>query len=53
MAAKIAGVGPATVQRLVAAFREGGLAGLSRWHSNRPHHREMAVSRELIRESFE
>jgi transposase len=51
-AAEIVGVGRATVQRYVAAFREGGLDGLRQWNPNRPVS-EMATYRELIRESFE
>jgi transposase len=51
-AAKVAGVSRATVQRYVAAFREGGLDSLRRWNANRPES-EMAAYRELIRESFE
>jgi transposase len=51
-AAEIVGVGRATVQRHVAAFREGGLNGLRRWNPNRPVS-EMAAYQELIRESFE
>ena len=51
-AAKIVGVSRATVQRYVAAFREGGLDGLRRWNPNRPVS-EMAAYRDLIRESFE
>src|SRR5512135_171099 len=51
-AAKIVGVSRATVQRYVAAFREGGLEGLRQWNPNRPVS-EMAAYRELIRESFE
>src|SRR5260370_35274631 len=35
-AAEIVGVGRATVQRVVAAFRDGGLDGLRRWDPNRP-----------------
>ena len=35
-AAKIVGVSRATVQRYVAAFRDGGLDGLRRWDPNRP-----------------
>ena len=50
--AQIVGVGRATVQRYVAAFREGGLDGLRQWNVNRPVS-EMAAYRELIRESFE
>jgi transposase len=51
-AAKIVGVSRATVQRYVAAFREGGLDGLRQWNANRPQS-EMAAYRELIHESFE
>lgn len=51
-AADIVGVGRATVQRYVAAFRDGGLDGLRRWEPNRPES-EMAAYRDLIRESFE
>src|SRR5664280_204148 len=51
-AAEIVGVGRATVQRSVAAFREGGLDGLRRWDPHRPAS-EMAAYRALIRESFE
>ena len=51
-AAEVAGVGRATVQRYVAAFREGGLDGLRQWDVQRPVS-EMAAYRDLIRESFE
>jgi transposase len=51
-AAEIVGVGRATVQRDVAAYRDGGLDGLRRWDPNRPES-EMAAYRALIRESFE
>jgi transposase len=51
-AAEIIGVGRATVQRYVGAFRDGGLDGLRRWDPNRPES-EMAAYRALIRESFE
>ena len=51
-AAEIAGVGRATVQRYVAAFREGGLDGLRRWELHRPQS-DMAAFRDLIRDSFE
>jgi transposase len=51
-AAEIVGVGRATVQRYVVAFRDGGLDGLRRWAPNRPES-EMAAYRDLIRESFE
>jgi transposase len=50
--AEIVGVGRATVQRYVAAYRDRGLDGLRRWGPNRPKS-EMAAYRELIRESFE
>ena len=50
--AEIVGVGRATVQRYVVAFRDGGLDGLRRWKVNHPKS-EMAAYRELIRESFE
>ena len=43
-AAKIVGVSRATVQRYVAAFRDGGLDGLRRWDPNRPVS-EMAARR--------
>ena len=51
-AAEIVGIARATVQRFVAAFRDGGLDGLRRWDPNRPES-EMAAYRDLIRESFE
>jgi transposase len=51
-AAEIVGVSRATVQRYVAAFRDGGLVGLRRWEPNRPES-DMAAFRELIRDSFE
>jgi transposase len=51
-AADIVGVGRATVQRCVAAYRDAGLDGLRRWDPNRPES-EMAAYRELIRESLE
>jgi transposase len=35
-AAQVVGVGRATVQRYVAAFREGGLDALRQWNVNRP-----------------
>src|SRR5271166_3037173 len=50
--AEIVSVVRATVQRYVAAFREGGFDGLRQWNVNRPVS-EMAAYRELIRESFE
>ena len=51
-AAEIVGVGRATVQRFVAAFRDGGLDGLRRWDPNRPES-ELAAFRAVIRDSFE
>src|SRR6516162_2703286 len=51
-AAQIVGISRATIQRYVAAFRDGGLEGLRRWEPNRPVS-EMASYRDLIRESFE
>ena len=51
-AAEITGVGRATVQRFVAAFRDGRLDGLRRWEPNRPES-EMVAFREVIRGSLE
>jgi transposase len=51
-AAEIVGIGRATVQRYVAAFRTGGLDGLRQWNPRRPRS-EMAGYRDLIRQSFE
>lgn len=51
-AAEIAGVGRATVQRYVEAFRKGGLERLRRWGVTGPVS-ELAAFRDLIRESFE
>ena len=51
-AAKAVGVSRATIQRYVAAFRQGGLDGLRQWNLSRPVS-EMAAYRELIRASFE
>jgi transposase len=51
-AAEIVGVGRATVQRFVAAFRDGGLDGLRQWDPNRPES-EMAAFRDSIRDAFE
>jgi transposase len=51
-AAAIVGVGRATVQRYVAAFRAGGLDSLRQSHVNRPVS-EMAAYRDVIRASFE
>lgn len=51
-AAKAAGLGRATVQRIVAAFRDGGLDGVRRWNVVGPTS-ELAAFRDVIRESFE
>ena len=51
-AAEIVGIGRATVQRYVAAFRAGGLDGLRQWNPRRPSS-DMAAYRDVIRESFE
>ena len=51
-AAKLAGVGLATVQRYVAAYRDGGLAGLRRWNVQGPVS-DLAAHRDAIRDSFE
>ena len=50
-AAQIAGVGRATVQRWVAAYREGGLDALRRWEVQGPES-ELAAYREQIVELF-
>jgi transposase len=50
-AAEVAGLGRATVQRYVAAFREGGLDGLRQWGVIGPVS-DLAAHRELIREEF-
>jgi len=50
-AARIAGVGRATVQRWVAAYRDGGLDGLRRWEVHGPES-ELAAYREQIVELF-
>lgn len=51
-AAKLAGVGLATVQRYVAAFRDGGLSGLRQWNVHGPVS-DLQSFREAIRQSFE
>src|SRR3954468_18241543 len=51
-AAEVAGLGRATVERYVAAFRDGGLAGLRVWEVPRPES-ELVAYRDLIRASFE
>jgi transposase len=50
-AAEVAGLGRATVQRYVAAFRQGGLDGLRRWGVKGPVS-DLAAHRESIREEF-
>jgi transposase len=51
-AAKLAGVGLATVERYVAAYRDSGLDGLRQWNVQGPVS-DLASYREAIRESFE
>lgn len=51
-AAKVAAVGLATVQRYVAAYRDGGLPGLRRWGVQGPVS-DLAAWRDAIRDSFE
>ena len=51
-AAKLAGVGRATVERYVAAYRDGGLTGLRRWGVQGPVS-DLAAYGEVIRASFE
>jgi transposase len=50
-AAEVAGLGRATVQRYVAAFRLGGLDGLRRWGVLGPVS-DLAAHSPLLRESF-
>ena len=50
--AKVAVVGRATVERVVEAYRDGGLDGLRQWNRKGPTS-ELAGYRDLIRESFE
>jgi transposase len=50
-AAEVAGLGRATVQRYVAAFRAGGLDGLRAWGVTGPVS-DLAAHRERIREEF-
>lgn len=50
-AAQVAGVSCATVERIVAAFRDGGLQAVRRWNVKGPTS-ELAAYRELIKESF-
>jgi transposase len=49
--AEVAGLGRATVQRYVAAFREGGLDGLRTWGVTGPVS-DLAAHRERLREEF-
>src|SRR5881227_2099056 len=49
--AEVAGLGRATVQRYVAAFREGGLDGLRAWGVTGPVS-DLAAHRDLIRDEF-
>src|SRR5271157_4235635 len=51
-AAKAVGVSRATIQRYVAAFRQGGLDGLRQWNLSRPVS-EVAAYRVLIRAYLE
>lgn len=51
-AAEVAGLGRATVERIVAAFRDGGLDAVRQWNVKGPKS-ELAAYRDLIRESFE
>ena len=51
-AAEVAGVGRATVQRYLAAFRDGGLDGLRQWDVTGPVS-ELAAYRDRIRALFE
>src|SRR5262245_31561096 len=50
-AAELAGLGRATVQRSVSAFRDGGLHGLRQWGAHGPVS-DLAAHRDLIREEF-
>ena len=50
--AEVAGVGRTTVERVVEAYRDGGLDGLRQWNRKGPTS-ELAAYRDLIRESFE
>jgi transposase len=50
-AAEVAGLGRATVQRYVAAYREGGLDGLRQWGVTGPVS-DLAAHTEAIRESL-
>jgi transposase len=50
-AAEVAGLGRATVQRYVAAFRAGALEGLRRWGVTGPVS-DLAAHRDLIHQEF-
>lgn len=50
-AATLAGVGVATVERYVAAYRDGGLDGLRQWNVQGPVS-DLTAYREVIRDSF-
>ena len=50
-AAFVAGLGRATVQRYVAAYRQGGLGGLRRWDVRGPVS-DLAAHRDAIRQEF-
>jgi len=50
-AAEVAGLGRATVQRYVAAFRDGGLDGLRRWGVTGPVS-DLAAHADAIKEEF-
>lgn len=51
-AAQVACLGRATVQRYVAAYRDGGLDGLRRWEVKGPVS-DLAAHKEAIRQEFE
>jgi transposase len=51
-AANVAAMGRATVERYVAAYRDGGLEGLRRWGVQGPVS-DLAAWRDVIREAFE
>jgi transposase len=50
-AAQVAGLGRATVQRYVAAYREGGLDGLRRWDMKGPVS-DLAAHKDKIKEDL-
>lgn len=51
-AAEVTGIGRATVERVVAAFRDGGLDAVRQWNVKGPTS-QLAAYRDLIRESFQ